>query len=159
MRAIKLTKGKEALVDDEDYLECNSLPWVAKLSNNRVWYAARTETDERGRYDIYLHNFIMQPPDDMRVDHIDRNGLNCVRSNMRLASRSQNMANRVMPNTSGYRGVSPTAEGRYRAVIRKDGVLINLGTHDTPEEAAHAYDIAAQELHGEFAILNLPKKG
>jgi hypothetical protein len=152
MRAIPLTKGKEALVDDEDYDECMTLPWVAKLSNGRVWYAARTETDEDGRYDIYLHNFIMQPADGFRVDHIDRNGLNCIRSNMRLYSGwGQNMANRILPNSSGYKGVSVTPQGRYRAVIRKDGVLHNIGTFTTAEEAAEAYRQKAVELFGEYA--------
>src|SRR4051812_16830020 len=97
MRIITLTRGMVAQVDDEDYEACNVVPWVAKLSNLRVWYAARTETDEAGRYDVYLHNFIMKPDKDRRIDHIDRNGLNCQRSNMRVASWSQNMANRVMP--------------------------------------------------------------
>jgi len=158
MRRILLTRDKIALVDDEDYKECSSLPWVAKLSNNRVWYAARTETDEEGRYDVYLHNFIMQPKEGERIDHIDRDGLNCQRHNMRIASRSQNMANRVLPNSSGFRGVSLTPKGRWRAVIRKDGILYNIGTYGTAEEAARAWDAEALLLHGEFAVLNFTCK-
>lgn len=158
MRTITLTKGKEAIVDDEDYDECISLPWVAKLSNNTVWYAARTERDEQGRYDIYLHNFIMQPPEGMFVDHIDRNGLLCIRSNMRLVTRKQNVLNRRRWGaTSSYRGVYKERD-RWRAMIRNDGSLIHLGTFDTAEEAARAYDAVAKELHREFAQLNFPEE-
>lgn len=88
------------------------------------------------------------------IDHVDGNKLNNTRSNLRLATRSQNGANttRQVNNTSGYKGVSwHKASGKWSADITKDYRRRHLGVFETPEEAHKAYKAAAMELYGEFA--------
>ena len=87
-----------------------------------------------------------------QIDHIDGDKLNNLIANLRLATNSQNGANRGAPadNTSGYKGVS-RAKQRWRAVISVKGRYRHLGTFGTAEEAYAAYCKAARELHGEFA--------
>lgn len=87
------------------------------------------------------------------VDHIDGNTSNNRLSNLRLATKSQNLANRGAPsvNTSGFKGVAARLGGGWRARIRVDGKNIELGTFYTPEEAHAAYIAAAVHHFGEFA--------
>jgi hypothetical protein len=106
-----------------------------------------------------MHRLILGAPDDMHVDHVNGNGLDNRRNNIRIASRAENMANRKKHknNTSGFMGVWQAASGRWRARLWHNNKRHNLGTYDTREEAAHAYDAMARKLHGEFATLNFPK--
>ncbi len=90
------------------------------------------------------------------VDHIDGEKLNNRRSNLRVCSQADNAKNTRLGrnNTSGAKGVSQDANGRWRARIWKDRREIRIGTFDTVEEAQAAYDKAAAEMHGEFASPN-----
>ncbi len=92
-----------------------------------------------------------------RIDHVNGNGADNRRANLRIATRSQNGANRgpQKNNTSGYKGVSRDKQ-RWQASITVMGVCHRIGGFDTPEEAAVAYDIRAREVFGEYAKLNLP---
>lgn len=98
------------------------------------------------------------------VDHIDRNPCNNKRSNLRGATKSQNGANRRSNrnNTSGYKGViirgGDTAPNKYRARIKLNYKGVHLGSFPTAEEAARAYDRAAIEAWGEFAVTNFPRE-
>ena len=92
------------------------------------------------------------PPED--TDHINGKRSDNRWSNLRAATRSQNLGNMdVGPrNTSGYKGVSlMRRDGLWRATIRMRGKVKNLGHFDTPEEAHAAYCHAAERVHGEFA--------
>lgn len=107
----------------------------------------------------YMHRLILGlvPGDGQRVDHRDLNGLNNVRSNLRLCTSSQNLANgpRRVDNTSGYRGVGwDRQHRRWVAKIQVRGRTMNLGLFRSPEQAALAYDAAAREHFGEFARPN-----
>lgn len=86
------------------------------------------------------------------VDHRDGNGLNNRWANLREATKQQNAANTGIPrtNTSGFKGVSPCKNGKWRATIRIDGRQRWLGRFDTKEAAYTAYCRAAADRHGEF---------
>ncbi len=162
-REIPLTRGKVALVDAEDYENVVRLKWQAQLSKG-TWYAARGATSRRSH--LSMHRLIMNAPPAMQVDHINGNGLDNRRCNLRLATVGQNDCNRprTKRNTSGYKGVSlkkPFLTGRLRwfARISHNGKDIGLGYHDTAEEAARVYDAKAVELFGDFAYLNFPEEG
>ncbi len=151
---IPLTKGMVAIVDRED-AGLAALNWCASNTGKR-WYALRQENGVR----IYLHRAIMGL-DGPRVDHIDGNGLNNRRSNLRHATNSQNLANagKKRHNTSGFKGVHWYAAGKkWVASIRSNNQVTHLGYFDSAESAARAYDNAALVLHGDFAHLNFPTR-
>ena len=94
------------------------------------------------------------------VDHIDHDGLNNQRSNLRIATAGENARN-VRPRAEGttsskYKGVCYVGRGLWRAYITTDGQRTYLGDYTSELEAAYAYDAAACEAHGEFACLNFP---
>lgn len=154
MKLIPLTHGKFALVDDCDFDLVSKYRWSAHRHKTGTWYAERTV---KGKV-ILMHRFILNPPDGMLVDHKDRDGLNNQRSNIRIATKSQNNANRrasVNSQTSNFLGVAFEKDRqKWTARIRKNGVGYRLGAFDTEHEAAKAYNEGALKLHGEFANLN-----
>lgn len=109
---------------------------------------------------LYLHRLIAAPPDDLVVDHIDGNGLNNRRNNLRIATRSQNSANagpnrRARGKTSQYKGVYyDRTRNLWAATIHHQNKTRALGRYATEDEAADAYDKAALDIWGEFARLN-----
>jgi AP2 domain/HNH endonuclease len=153
MKTIPLTQGKIALVDDGDYEWLNQWKWCVDGHG----YAIRK--DSSGQM-IKMHRLIMGEPKGVQVDHIDGNGLNNQRGNLRPATCSQSLWNR-----GKYSGCSSPFKGvcwckrkkRWRAQIAQSGVRLHLGYFDTEEEAARAYDKAARELHEGFAKLNFPE--
>lgn len=101
----------------------------------------------------FLHNVIF--PELKRIDHRDGNRLNCRRSNLREATQSQNMQNigKRLSKLTPYKGVYPVKD-RWVAKIRANATNLHLGTFDSAEDAARAYNTAALKYHGEFAFLN-----
>ena len=156
MKEIPLTRGKVALVDDEDFEQLFQFQWYADLIRGR-WYVMRIAGLRGRKRRIYMHRDILGIPLGVEVDHKDGNGLNNQRYNLRPATHAQNLQNRGKPssNTSGYKGVSWfKRDGKWRACIGVDGRVIHLGYYDTAEEAARAYNEAAPKYHGKFAKLN-----
>lgn len=157
---ILLPVGHELLaeIDTADAEDVLRFKWYA-VHRGQTWYAVRSLTkshDERRGVE-YLHRRILQPPSDLGVDHINGNGLDCRRENLRLASQQQNVRNqmRLPRNTSGFKGVYwDKPRKRWRSYIVVDKRQIHLGRFETAEEAAQAYDKAARRLFGEFARLN-----
>jgi hypothetical protein len=159
VRAITLTKGQVALVDDSDYEWLSQHKWFAKWNTGtRSYYAARSSPRENGKqYTIRMHREILglERGDKREGDHKEpRDTLNNQRSNLRMAKHDQNGCNRGSNrnNTSGFKGVSWYPKyGKWLARINISGKRIFLGYFDTAEEAHETYRIAAEKYHGEFA--------
>lgn len=104
-----------------------------------------------------MHRQIMNSPTGLEVDHRDRDRLNNQRSNLRLATRSQNATNKSIQsnNTSGYRGVYwLKRDKKWLARVGINGKFINAGLFKDKRQAALAYNKKAIELFGEFAVPN-----
>lgn len=163
MKLIQLTRGKVAMVDDEDFeLVSGYGKWTAHKDKNN-WYAATTiRVGVNKRRCIKMHRLVMGVLEDkkIRIDHKNRNGLDNTRGNLRKATSSQNAMNRRnqkrMPDASKFKGVHKKCKRIY-AAIRVNKILIKLGYFSTEQEAAMAYDEAANKYFGEFAYLNFPK--
>lgn len=159
MKTLTLTRGLVALIDDGDFDRVRQIEWYASKPNGkRTTIYARSKTKVNGQY-TSLHRFVMEAPGNLCVDHINGDGLDCRRSNMRLATTSQNLHNRgpLASNTSGYKGVTKQ-DSRWAVFIRHNGEPIYLGRFKGKVEAAKAYDAKARELYGEFAYQNFPKQ-
>ena len=157
---IQLSRGVATVVDRADYEWLSQFKWHARISTNKKnFYAARWEFTGSRRRLVLMHRLILDAPAEMQVDHRDRDPLNNRRSNLRLATASQNQINTVRkPCAAGYRGVVFDGN-RVRARIRVSGRQIWLGSFDAVEDAARAHDEAAIRYQGEFAILNFPRSG
>lgn len=136
-----------AYVDRSDLFEVQKHSWCL-LKTRSGNYA---KTGIKGKT-VLLHQFIMGG---LGVDHVDGDGLNCTRSNMRSASRSQNNANRRPRDGKKIKCVTfDTIRQKWRAYIRVDGERIHLGYFSSEQDAAQAYNTKAIEVFGEFARLN-----
>lgn len=157
---IPMTKGYKAIVDpiDADLLQHK---WHATTKQRWPVYAGRWFSDSQS---IFMHRTILErilgrPLDKKEtVDHVDGNGLNNRRSNLRLATASQNGANRKLTsrNSSGYKGVHwCKTHKQWKVVLSHYNTLHFYGYFDDLIEAARAYDAAALAHHGEFAKTNV----
>ena len=154
MRAIELTRGQVAIVDDEDFNELAQYRWKCC----KKLYAYRYTWDGIKVCRIYMHREIMKATKGVEVDHKNLNKLDNRRENLRLCTRTENARNipKGKRNTSGFKGVFfQNRKNPWRARIRCGEKSISLGSFKTPEEAASAYNAAATRLHGEFSNINL----
>lgn len=164
MKRIKLTQGKYTLIDDEDFEMVNKFKWHALKLRDKYYAGSNLKVSENPAKfkTLLLHRFIMNVTDkEIQVDHINHNGLNNQKYNLRKATFAQNRANKNSNKNSAskYVGVSKAAtKGKWRAIIGKKTGNISLGTYKTEIEAALAYNEAAKIINGEFANLNkIPK--
>lgn len=162
---IPLLHGLETIIEAADWPLVSGYRWVAaerpKQPGEYNVIGHVPESGAQGR-NVMLHRLIMGVGPRQIVDHINHDSLDNRRSNLRLATNQQNSFNSRLSkrNTSGYKGVAWKArDQKWRARIRNGIKEIHIGTFDTAEEAAHAYDRAARELHGEFAAVNFPREG
>jgi len=157
-KQIPLSQGLFALVDDADFEWLNQWKWSANKIGN-TFYAIRKERKRPFQKTIYMHREIMNTPKGVQVDHINRDGLNDTRANMRNCTIAENSYNRkrVSTNHSGYKGVSWSKPNqKWMACIKMNNRSAYLGYFDTAEDAARAYDQAAKLNFGAFASLNFP---
>ena len=147
---IRLTQGHVAIVDPEDFERFGKLNWCALIDfkTGNVYAARDSKT-------TLLHRAILDAPKGMLVDHINRNTLDCRRSNLRFATRQQNLLNRRFNRVaaSGFIGVQKRGS-RYQGAVMLSGRKHFTTTFDCPILAAAARDVLAQQLHGDFATLN-----
>lgn len=163
---IPLTRGYVTIVSPED-ADLAEVKWCVRPTQYRFYASRRAKTARTNNEyaTVNIHRIILERMIGRElvkgecVDHIDMNGLNNQRSNLRLATNAQNQQNKPAYSTNkcGYKGVYWAKDRqKWRAGIQVNEKTINLGQFDTAVEAAKAYDIAAIEHHGEFARLNFP---
>jgi len=173
MKEIALANGKGmALVDDADFERVSKFHWfrstprICKRHNQIRYYAQTTMGSRPNRKCVLMHRFILDIKPGIQVDHLDWDGLNNQRENMRIASISDNAAytvngrGRINLYTS-FKGVSfLKKDNAWMARIGNgsDHSTAYLGCFKTAEEAACAYDKAAKERFGAFARLNFPEQ-
>jgi hypothetical protein len=155
MAVVELTRGLVALVDDVDLPLVAGRSWHAsRRSDGKGWYA-RSSTHRDGKnVHVLMHVLLMGV---RGVDHVNRDGLDNRRVNLRQASQSENLANsgKHRSMTSRFKGVFfDRPAGRWRAQIKKSGRPIFLGRFESEECAAVAYNAAAFELFGSYARVN-----
>lgn len=155
-RAVPLTRGYVAIVDDEDFARVSAKKWSS--SGDRGAARAQHYWRDGGKVRaVGLGRFILDAPAGMHVDHINGDPLDNRRANLRLCTHAENMRNRRKHRgfANPYKGVLAQS-GRFYARICSGGRYYPLGGFAAAEEAARAYDAAARRLHGEFARLNFP---
>jgi len=147
---VPLTKGLEATIDAADIPKIEGVNWCTLTASGRV-YAFRGIGKGQA---VLMHRALVSAPTGMHVDHIDGDGLNNRRSNLRVATRHENAQNARLSkaNTSGAKGVSwCKTTGRWKAQIMANRKAVLVGRYDTVEAAAAALDFARDFLHGNFA--------
>lgn len=155
-KEIPLTQNKFALVDIKDFDYLNQFKWCTHKQRN-TYYAVRSIKKNGKKALLLMHREILKPPKGMCTDHINGDGLDNRRGNLRICSNSQNLMNRGKQknNASGFKGVWwQKIERKWQAQIQVNKKVISLGYYPTKECAAIAYNEAATKYHGEFARLN-----
>jgi hypothetical protein len=145
-RRIPLTQGKYAIVDPKDYERIAKYKWFA-MRSRRGFYAIRIVKQKDGtRKKIRMHRCIFDVPDDKLIDHINHNGLDNRKANLRIVTNMQK-----------YKGVSWAKRvGKWHTEIYCRGQKIFIGYFDDQTAAAKAYDARAAQLYGDYAALNFP---
>jgi hypothetical protein len=159
VKEIYLKTGDVVMVDDEDHEYLSQFKWH-RVSARGKHYAGRTVSlPNQASLTILMHRELLGTPKGMFSDHINGETLDNRRVNLRIVTHAQNMRNRKVNrvNKLGYKGVSEQKgkkRTRFIAEINHNGKRRYLGTHDTPELAALAYNRAARDLFGEHANFN-----
>jgi hypothetical protein len=147
--------GYSILIDDEDIEIISLKKWKVEKNIKSNLYYVRTISEKN----IYMHKYLLSCPIGMEVDHIDGNGLNNKKENLRIATHQQNNFNKkpYANNKVGLKGVRED-RGKFIATITHNYKTIYIGSYKTKEEAGIAYDKKALECFGDFAYLNYPEK-
>ena len=162
MKKIQLTQGKHVLVDDEDFEELNKFKWYA-CKAKQTYYACRKlrmrdGASKRG-INVWMHRQILglEMFNKKVADHIDGNGLNNQRLNLRKCTKQQNNFNRKKGlGRYRYKGIAWNSKyKKWEACLNKSGKCIFLGFFDSENEAGGAYNRGAIYHFGEFANLNI----
>jgi hypothetical protein len=153
---VPLTRGHFAVIDREDIPLINDRNWAAaRLGSRKMVYAQANATKDKPY--ALMHRIILGVTDERQVDHKDLDPLNNRKSNLRIATHSQNQQNTAvrMNSRTGFKGVRYVPRSKlWVARICVNRRRISLGCFHSPEEAAAAYDVAATQLFGEFARTN-----
>jgi hypothetical protein len=140
LKTIILTHGLVAMVDDEDYEWLDEFNWYAAKAGN-THYALKAKRNEKGnRSTTTMHKEILNTPKGMVTDHIDGNGLNNCKSNLRIVTNRQNAQNRHCIKSSKFPGVSWMKQNnKWQAIIQINGEPKHLGLFINETDAYEAY--------------------
>ena len=154
MKEIALTQGKFAIVDDEDFEDLAKFKWAYHGG-----YAHRVFIKDGKKTGELMHRVIVNAPAGMDIDHVNRNPLDNRKCNLRVATRSQNNANKAQREGSFKGACWRPIPRRWKAYIKVDHKQIHLGYFSNAVDAAKAYNAAALKYFGEFARLNVIPEG
>jgi hypothetical protein len=155
-KQVRLPQGLFATVDDCDYELVSKYTWKLARDKSNIYAIASVKVNGR-MTTIRMHRVILGAKPGTTIDHINGNGLDNRRANLRFCSHNENNRNRQKRGkfTSRYKGVYQLRGSiRWKASIKCEGVQTHLGTFDREVDAAKAYDAAAREKFGEFARTN-----
>ena len=160
MKSIPLTQGKVTFVDDDVFEWASKMNWQARYApHGNNWYAVRMIRLGPKRHTTeLLHRRIIGAYGKQKTDHRDGDGLNNIKSNLRVCTDAENEKNKKKrsDNTSGFKGVYFKKDiQKFRASICSGGKRYVLGHFSSLLEAATTYNAAAKKYHGEFARLNV----
>ena len=153
---------KYAKVDPADYERLQGYEWYL-IKGKNTFHTLRYVPGGKGKKQtlIQMHQEILKVPKGMVVDHINHDGMDNRRKNLRAATWAQNLRNRkkfTVPSTSKYKGVNWNKQHKkWLGRITFDNKTLHLGFFENEIDAAKAYDEAAKKYHGEFACLNFPE--
>jgi hypothetical protein len=158
MKKIKLTQNEYAIVDDEDFEKLNQYKWHCHVKRKNK-YAIRSICKDGIVTVVRMHRYLMQVSVNKQIDHINGNGLDNRKENLRICTNLQNCANQRIKkiNTSGFKGVNIVNSKGHKYIQARIGFKNKryyLGVFKNFQEAAIAYDEKAVQLAGEFALTN-----
>lgn len=159
-KRIPLTQGKVAIVDEVDHKWLSQWKWYAAKGTS-TYYARRSVWENGKTREIQMHRAILDAPPDMEGDHINGDGLDNRRANLRLCTQSQQRMNaKKQANcTSKYKGVTwDKRRQKWSVLIVCRGQRDWRGYFDDEQEAARAYNIGARKWFGDFAKSNVIEK-
>lgn len=162
MKKIKLTQKTSAIVDDEDYDKLIVYNWQLQKRSNTNSYAIRTRRYGGHKHTIHMHAVVLNAPQGKIIDHINGNGLDNRKCNLRFATSQTNAFNKCKPNvpcTSKYKGVLRRhGRGKWIARIKYNDRHLELGKYDTEEKAASVYNFASRIMFGVYRRENVSPK-
>ena len=153
IKEIPLSRGKIAIVDEEDFFIISQHKWYYHPNRRGIGYAARRDYTGAKPRIIWMHREINRTPDGYETDHKNRNGLDNRRSNLETVTPSLNRVNQNYKNCTGLRGVQKE-RSRFSARIKINKKMVWLGMFRDKIEAAKAFDAKARELYGDRAQVN-----
>ncbi len=159
IKYIPLSRGMFAIIDECEYDNISRFNWYIKESHG-VYYAQRNLLINGKRNTQKMHRFIMDAPKGIQVDHINHNGLDNRKENLRLCTHGQNQMNSRSRkgSSSQYKGVIKTKVGKpWAAHYQFNNKVHRIGGFNSEIEAALAYDEIVSKKFGEFAYLNFPQ--